>query len=91
MRRSECKIGSDPRTAVLAGTTCVQLSLHASNGGAGYAAEETARRREKAAREAEDEAKAVRTETEAAKKASHQASEHLSSTVCFRFGPLCRG
>ena len=39
---------------------------------------------EKAAREAEDEAKAVRAETEAAKKASHRASEHLSSMLSAR-------
>ena len=43
---------------------------------------------EKAAREAEDEAKVVRAETEAAKKASHRASEHLR---LYAFGPLCRG
>ena len=45
---------------------------------------------EKAAREAEDEAKAVRAETEAAKKASHRrASEHLSSMLSAR--SECRG
>ena len=39
---------------------------------------------EKAAREAEEEAKAVRAETEAAKKASLQASEHVSSMFVVR-------
>ena len=39
---------------------------------------------EKAAREAEEEAKAVRAETEAVKKASLQASEHVSSMFVVR-------